>query len=113
LRYWLGRGAQWKGRSQAHHENLSKSKLSDKFRSMGKYSLVVAGSLLVGVAIFVASFYVMDFVWTHFVVTDLRELTPADGVVVIGGGFVLGTTLGLAGLALMLYRFWPRKRISK
>ena len=32
----------------------------------------------------------MDFVWTHFVVTDLQKLSLGDGVVVVGGGFVFG-----------------------
>jgi hypothetical protein len=35
---------------------------------------VIAGSFLVGAAIFVLSFVVMDFVWTHFVATDLQKL---------------------------------------
>ena len=40
----------------------------------GKYVLVIATSLLVGPAIFVVlSFVVMDFAWTHFVVTDLQK----------------------------------------
>ena len=75
----------------------------------GKYALVVASSLLVGAAIFVSSFVVIDFVWTHFVVTDPQKLSIGDGVVVVGGGFVFGLVFGLAGLVLVLYRSWPRR----
>ena len=41
---------------------------------IGKYAPVIASSFLVGAAIFVLSLVVMDFVWTHFVVTDLQKL---------------------------------------
>ena len=78
----------------------------------GKYALVVTSSLLVGGAIFASSFVVMDFAWTHFVVTDSEKLSIGDGVVVVGGGFVFGLVFGLAGLVFVLYRFWPR-RIEK
>jgi len=78
----------------------------------GKYALVVTSSLLVGGAIFASSFVVMDFAWTHFVVTDPEKLSIGDGVVVVGGGFVFGLVFGLAGLVFVLYRFWPR-RIEK
>jgi hypothetical protein len=46
------------------------------------------------------------------VITNPAEVSSADGVVVIGGGFVIGTTLGLSGFAFVLYRFWPT-RVSK
>ena len=51
----------------------------------------------------------MDFVWTHFVVSDLQKLSLGDGVVVVGGGFVFGLVFALAGLVLVLCRFWPRR----
>jgi hypothetical protein len=53
---------------------------------IGKYAPVIAGSFLVGAAIFVLSFVVMDFVWTHFV--GHRSTKTGDGEVVVGGGFV-------------------------
>ncbi len=52
----------------------------------------------------------MDFACTYLV--KPKNVTAGDGVMVIGGGFLLGSTLGIAGAAFMLYRFWPR-RISK
>jgi hypothetical protein len=70
-------------------------------RVFGNYALVIASSLLVGAAIFVLSFVVMDFVWTHFVVTDLQKLSLGDGVAVVGGGFVFGLVFALG--------FWPRR----
>jgi hypothetical protein len=66
---------------------------------------VIASFLLEGAAIFVLSFVPMDFVWTHFVATNLQKLSIGDGVVVVGGGFVFGLGFGLAGLVLVLYRF--------
>ena len=81
-------------------------------KSFGKYALVITGSFLVGASLFIASFIVMDFGWAHFVVTDPKMFSLGDGVVVVGGGFVIGTTLGLAGLFFVLYRFWPG-RVSK
>jgi hypothetical protein len=78
----------------------------------GKLAVVIAGALGTGAAVFVASFVIIDFVWTHFVVTDVSQLGTGDGVMVVGGGFIVGTTLGLAALVLMLYRFWPRRTNS-
>ena len=75
---------------------------------VGKYALVIASSLLVGAAIFVLSFVVMDFVWTHFVVTDLQKLGIGDGVVVVGGGFVFGLA-GLGSCALSILAASNRK----
>ncbi len=75
----------------------------------GRYALVIVGSLAAGTALFVLSFVVLDFVWTHLVVTDPKQIGLGDGVVVVGGGFVIGCTLGLAALVLVLYRFWPRR----
>jgi hypothetical protein len=76
---------------------------------LGKFALLTAGSLLTGAAIFVASFFVWEFVWTHLVVTDPAQIGLGDGVVVIGGTFLIGTVLGLAGMIFILYRYWPRK----
>lgn len=49
--------------------------------------LVAVGALLTGATLFVISFLVVDFVWTHLVLTDPKKLGMSDGVVVIGGGF--------------------------
>jgi hypothetical protein len=78
-------------------------------KSIGKYALVIASSLLVGAVLFILSFVAMDFVWTHFVVTNPANVGLGDGVMVVGGGLIVGTTLGLLGLAVMLYRFWPKR----
>ncbi|MFZ1931416.1 MAG: hypothetical protein WA261_09925 [Candidatus Sulfotelmatobacter sp.] len=65
------------------------------------------GSLAAGVMLFVLSFAVLDFVWTHVIVTDPKQIGLGDGVIVVGGGFVIGCTLGLGALVFVLYRFWP------
>jgi hypothetical protein len=52
----------------------------------------------------------MDFGCRYLVKPE--NVTPGDGVMVNGGGFLLGSVLGIAGAAFMIYRFWP-KRISK
>jgi hypothetical protein len=57
--------------------------------------------------LFVLSFAVLDFVWTHVIVTDPKQIGLGDGVIVVGGGFVIGCTLGLGALVFVLYRFWP------
>ena len=78
-------------------------------KAFGKYALVIVGSLATGATLFVSSFVAMDFVWTHFVVPNPKDVGLGDGIVVVGGGFVIGCTLGLAGLAVVLYKFWPRR----
>jgi len=78
-------------------------------KAFGKYALVIVGSLVTGGTLFVSSFVVMDFVWTHFVVPNPKDIGLGDGVLVVGGGFVIGCTLGLAGLMFVLYKFWPRR----
>jgi len=82
-------------------------------RAVGEYALVIGGSLLVGTILFVASFVAMDFIWTHFVVTNPKDIGLGDGVMVVGGGFLIGTTLGLVGLGFTLYRYWPRQQVLK
>jgi hypothetical protein len=75
--------------------------------SPSKYVLVIAGSLLVGIFLFVSSFVVMDFAWTHFVVPNPKDTGLGDGVVVVGGGFIIGCILGVSGIVFTLYKFWP------
>lgn len=77
--------------------------------SLSKYALVLAGSVLFGVALFVASFVAVEFALTHFVSTDPTLLPPAYGVVVIDASFVIGTVLGLAGFVVFLCHFWPSR----
>ncbi|HEY6182895.1 MAG TPA: hypothetical protein VIW67_11655 [Terriglobales bacterium] len=89
--------------------NMVATHKTSKMGMVGRHALVIAGSLLVGAILFVASFVAMDFVWTHFVVTNPKDIGLGDGVMVVGGGFLFGTTLGLLGLGCMLYRYWPRR----
>jgi hypothetical protein len=76
---------------------------------LGKFALLTTGSLLTGAAVFVACYFVWDFAWTHFVVTDPAQTGLGDGVVVIGGTFLTGTVLGLAAMIFVLCRYWPRR----
>ena len=76
---------------------------------ISKFAMLTIGSLLSAVAVFVASFFTWEFVWTHLVATDPSQIGLGDGVVVVGGGFLIGITLGLATMILILYRFWPSK----
>ena len=73
------------------------------------YVLVIAGSAVVGSALFVASFVAMDLVWGHVVVPNPQDTGLGDGVVVVGGGFVIGCTLGVGGVIWTLHKFWPRR----
>ena len=66
------------------------------------------GALLTWVALFAATFVVMDFVWTHFVTTNPQQISLGDGVIVVGGGFPAGTVLGLVGMSYVIYLYWPR-----
>lgn len=75
---------------------------------LSKFALLTTGSLLTGAVVFVATFFVWDFVWTHFVVADRAQIGLGDGVVVIGGTFLTGT-VGLAAMIFILYRYWPRR----
>jgi hypothetical protein len=74
-----------------------------------KCALVIASSMVAGATLFVSSFIVLDFVWTHFVVTDPKQINMGDGVMVVSGGLIIGTTLGLLGIGLVIYRFWPAR----
>lgn len=74
-----------------------------------RYILVIVGSLLIGASLFVLSFLSLDWVWTRFVVGNPENFSKADGVVVIGGGLVLGTILGVSGLVSVLFLFWPER----
>jgi hypothetical protein len=78
-------------------------------KAFGRYALVIVGSLVTGAALFVSSFVAMDFVWTHLVVPNPKDIGLGDGVMVVGGGFVMGCTLGVSGLVMVLYKFWPRR----
>jgi hypothetical protein len=78
-------------------------------KAFGRYARVIVGSLATGAALFVASFVAIDFVWTHFVVPNSKDVGLGDGVMVVGSGFVIGCTVGVAGLAIVLYKFWPRQ----
>jgi hypothetical protein len=78
-------------------------------KAIGQYALVITSALAASAGLFVASFAVLDFIWTHFVLSNAKEINPADGVVVIGGGFLLGAILGVTGFGLVLYKFWPRR----
>jgi hypothetical protein len=77
-----------------------------------KCAVVIASSVVAGAVLFMSSFVVLDFVWTHFIVTDPKEIGMGDGVVVVGGGFIIGTILGLLGIGLVIYRFWPARAQS-
>jgi hypothetical protein len=82
---------------------------SGSVKALGKYALAIASSLVVAVGIFYASAFVMDFLWRHVVVKNPENFGLGDGVVVVAGWFIFGTIFGLAGLILMLRRFWPRR----
>jgi len=58
-------------------------------KAFGRYALVIAGSLATGAALFVSGFVAMDFVWAHIVVSKPKEIGLGDGVMVVGGGFVI------------------------
>jgi len=78
-------------------------------KAFGRYAVVIVGSLLTAAILFVGSFLVIDFVWTHLVVPNPKDVGLGDGVMVVGGGFIIGCTLGVAGIAVVLYKFWPRR----
>jgi hypothetical protein len=81
-------------------------------KTFAKYALVIACSLVTGGILFVSSFVMMDFTWSHFVVPNPQDTGLGDGVMVVGGGFIIGCALGISGIVFVLYKFWPR-RISK
>ena len=78
-------------------------------RVLGKHALVIGSSILVGVGIFYATYFVIDFLWMHLVVKNPEDVGLSDGVVVISGWYIFGTIFGSVGLFLMLTKFWPRR----
>lgn len=78
-------------------------------RTITKLALLLSTAAATAVVLFLLSFFVMDFAWTHFIVTDPKQISAADGVVVVGGGFLLSSFSGLTALILVLFRFWPRR----
>jgi hypothetical protein len=81
-------------------------------KAFAKCALVIACSLVTGGILFVSSFVAIDFVWTHLVVPNPKDIGLGDGVMVVGGGLIIGCVLGISGIVFVLYKFWPR-RISK
>jgi hypothetical protein len=73
------------------------------------YTRVILFSLLVGTVLFAGSFIAVDFLWTHVVVTNRQDIGLGDGVMVVGGGFIMGCTVGVAGFLWVLRKFWPRR----
>jgi hypothetical protein len=82
---------------------------ADVAKAIAKYALVIASSLVTGGILFVSSFIAMDFIWTHLVVRNPKDIGLGDGVMVVGGGFIIGCTLGISGIAFVIYKFWPRR----
>lgn len=76
-------------------------------KSVAKYALVISSALFCGAFLFSATFVLIDVGCRYLVKPE--NVSPGDGVLVIGGGFLLGSTVGIAGAAFMLYRFWPRR----
>jgi hypothetical protein len=74
-----------------------------------KYALVIGSSILVGIAIFFGTAFVVDFLWRHLVVRNPENFGLGDGVVIVAAWWLFGTIFGLAGLILMLRQFWPRR----
>ena len=79
---------------------------------LSKFAMLTTGSLLTAVVVFVASFFASEFLWTHLVATDRSQIGLGDGVAVVGGGFLICITLGLATMILILYRYWPSKNLN-
>jgi hypothetical protein len=78
-------------------------------KAFAKCALVITCSLVTGGILFVSSFVATDFVWTHLVVPNPKDIGLGDGVMVVGGGFIIGCVLGISGIVFVLYKFWPRK----
>jgi hypothetical protein len=70
-------------------------------------AFVVTGSLTAGVVLFVGSFIVTGFLWSLLAVPNPEDFGLGDGLMVVGGGFVIGCTLGVAAIVGVLYKFWP------
>jgi hypothetical protein len=77
-------------------------------KSIGKRALVLLGSSLFGATLWLASFIPMVGGSAHLA----NDIGPVYGVFVIGGGFIVAGTVGVAGAVYVLRRFWPRT-ISK
>ena len=75
---------------------------------VAKYALIVVGAVSTGVVLFLGSFLVFDIVWMKFVVQDPKNTSLGDGIMVVGEGLILGTSLAIVGIGYFLYRFWPR-----
>jgi len=45
-------------------------------KAIGQYALVTTGALAASAVLFVATFAVLEFVWTHFVLSNPKESQP-------------------------------------
>jgi len=78
-------------------------------KTLGRYALVVGSSVLVGIAIFFGTAFVVALLCEYLIVRN-REPMLGDGVAIVGLWWLFGTIFGLTGLILMLRRFWPHSR---
>ena len=76
-----------------------------------KYALVIGSSILVGLAIFFGTAFVVDFLWRHLVIRNPENFGLGDGVVIVAAWWLFGTIFGFTGLVLMLRRFWPHRGV--
>jgi hypothetical protein len=74
-----------------------------------KCGLTILGALGTGATLFVATFIVFGFVWMKFVVTDPKNTSVGDGVMIVGESLIIGTGLAVLGIGYFLYKFWPRR----
>jgi uncharacterized membrane protein YidH (DUF202 family) len=101
-------GLSWEGIKQ-EKRSRGQTGESHTLKVVFRYALVIIGSFVTGATLFVSSFAVVDFVWTYIVVSNRKNAHLGNGVMVVGGGFLIACMVGIAGAAVIVYRFWPRQ----
>lgn len=82
-------------------------------KTIWRHLRVLATSSVVAVLLYIATFFAVDFVYLHFVVTDPGEFGSGRGFVLWLYSFLLGSALAGPAFVRTTWRMWPTRRLGR